>query len=47
MRRGLDSSQRSTLEPSHRFSIHNAMHLRSPIISTIFPTPKQVVDATL
>lgn len=41
MRRGLDPMQRSALEQSHRQSIHNAMHLRSPIIATIFPTAKQ------
>jgi len=41
MRRGLDPMQRSALEQTHRYSIHNAMNLRSPIIATIFPTAKQ------
>jgi len=27
-------------------SIHTAMHLRSPVISTLFPTPKEMLRAT-
>ena len=29
--------------PTRRSSIHAAMHLRSPVISTIFPTPKEMM----
>uniref|UniRef100_A0A7S4ESS9 Uncharacterized protein n=1 Tax=Chrysotila carterae TaxID=13221 RepID=A0A7S4ESS9_CHRCT len=38
---GKDSVIRETSHQSRHTSIHAAMHMRSPMVATIFPTPKE------